>query len=243
MYLNVAIENDMGFTNAYSHIKYAIQDMVDQLNNRTSNSFNYYGVESPLDVDMAEYGDDAEAEKQYIRDCLEELYNENHAIDGDAWVIADGAEVWGYGRGGIEYKPDSSTTIYGARAFHTPSQTAVADPLEFYHNLAMHEMGHNLTADHNKGDYTEYWDGSEWRIKDVTPMASIYVYTSDDHNDSCWENGKGKSHAPDSLCNGRENKTMSIKFCNHWTCEAVCRHDTLRLASCAVDDIEDSTPL
>lgn len=243
MYLNVAIENDMGSTNAYSDTEYAIKDMVDQLNNNTSTSFTYYGVSTPLDTDMNSYGDGTTGEKNYIRDCLKELYNQGDAIDGDAWVISDGAEVWGYGRGGVTYEPDSSTTIYGARAFHTPSQTAVADPREFYYNLAMHEMGHNLSADHNKGGYTEYWDGSNYRIEDVTPMASIYVYTEDNHTDACWENSNGESHAPDSFCNGQANKTMSSLFCDHDTCEAKCRHSTLSLTSCTYSDIDDSTPL
>lgn len=243
MYLNVAIENEMGSTNAYSHTEYAIKDMVNQLNNNTSNSYTYYGVDSPLDTDKDSYSDTSSAEIDYVKDCLKELWNEGHAIDGDAWIISDGAEKWGYGRGSIEYSPDSDTTIYGARAVHTPSQTFVDDPIEFYHNLAMHEMGHNLTAWHNDGGYRKYWNGSEYRIDNVTPMASIYVYTSDDHTDACWENSGGESNAPDSFCDGQENKSMSIKFCDHSSCGDKCRHDTLNLTQCTIDQIESNTPL
>lgn len=240
-WLCVAPANGMGSTSAISDSKHAITNMRDQLNDETSHTYHYYDTDDPLSPHGSEYSDDAEGEKQYIRDCLQELYERGTAMVGDSWLIPDGWEVYGYGRGHVSWSPpDADGQIMGARVIHTPSQWFVTDPKETYYNLAIHEMGHNLSAWHHMGDYDTYYDG-DYRIRDVTPMGTVYVYTDDGHNDTCWENSNNRSGAPDDFC-GRTVQDYLGKFCDHNTCEATCRHD-MTMSSCTVSAIEDNTPI
>lgn len=106
----------------------------------------------------------------------------------------------------------------------------------------MHEMGHNFYTDHEDGNYALDPEGTD-EVFNVSPMATIYVYTEDGHNDSCWENAKGESHAPDGFCGGLDNKDALVaKFCDHDTCGDPCRHNTIGLTSCTMNAIENHTP-
>lgn len=235
--LCVAPAYQQGSTNAVDHTLTALRDMEEQLESATSTSFYTYSVTEELDTDWHDYDDSSSDEISYIEACLEELYNKGKTADGDAWIIPDGVEYWGYGRGHVSWtSPDGSQTLWGARVIHTPSQSLVSDPIETYYNLVIHEMGHNLGASHEHGDY----DDSSGQIADVTPMATVYAYGKDDHNDTCWENSGGKSDAPDDFC-WESNKTDDY-LCDHFTCEDTCRHTT-SMAYCAKSNIEDNTPL
>lgn len=72
-------------------------------------------------------------EVEYIEEVLRELYREGVAIDGDAWIIGDSFESYGYGHGGVSISPWGSK-IYGGRVLHTPSNLSVGDPVRVYKN-------------------------------------------------------------------------------------------------------------
>lgn len=229
-----AIVDNLSSTNAYSHIEDALIDMTDQLNNSSLTSETYTDFATSYTVQTAPGSYSLNEEVDYIRDALQELYNQNIAFDGDCFIIPDGQERWGYGLGNISYSPSgSSTRIYGGRVLHTPSQNFTADPPVVFKNMCMHEAAHCFDAEHYHGEFeTQYGIN-----RDASPMITCYGQDTSGRPDTCVEGGDTPPYDIEMECG-------SNYVGNSWygTCSDSQRHSTT-MSTCTIRQIDIAAPL
>lgn len=231
-YLCTAINDNLGNTTAAADISEGTEHMREQLNNVSSVSTSFGQFDSNHQVTEPTEGD----EIQYVKDCLQELYEAGQTIDGDAWIIADGADfdLWGYGRAiGRYVTDDGQQELWGARVIHTPSQLAVPDPIDTFYNLTIHELSHLFTVDHIDGSYSR----KDNLARLASPMATAYTYDNDDEPDSCYE---GSATPPDNFNCGPENRIQE-NWCDAG-CADACRHQ-VGMTDCTLDIIDNNAPL
>lgn len=173
------------------------------------------------------------SEKEFLRECVEQLWNEDSVCDGDSWVVVDGAWHHGYGRGGITCHPDSDNdiTIVAARAFYAPGFPFTPEPVETFQNLAIHETLHNFDVRHKHGSYR-----SEENLFDVTPIATCYSYNSSNQVDTRFA---GTGEQPSEFCDGVSNR-QNGDWCD--SCKHPCRWCD-DVTSCAKQRVEEYSPL
>lgn len=214
---------------ARTELKTALDSMAKQLNDWTTEVDYYTYVPSyEIKKDPCSL---CESEASYIEGCVEELIDAGYVISGDVWVVVDGAEAYGYGRGDVEVSYNG-TDAWGARALYTPSNWG-DDPVETFYNLVIQEAGHCFEAYHRHGTY---WDPSWGPIYDVSPMATCYTYNANGDVDTCYE---GSATPPDSFCGGDSND-INESWCGG--CGDPCRH-TKYMSACTLDRIVAYSPL
>lgn len=228
-WLCTTIRDEMSNTSARSDVQTGTTHMRDQLNHDSNVSTTFEQYDSSYDVTV-----DTSDEIQYIKDALQELYNNGETVDGDAWIIVDGADTWGYGRGGVKYTTDDGAqTLWGARVFHTPSQLSANDPVQTFYNLTIHELAHCFKADHEDGSYD---DRDTNNARNATPMATAYTYDDDDSVDTCWEGG---GTIPSTFDCGPDNRKVE-SWCGN--CGDTCVHQ-VGMTSCTRSTIDSFSPL
>lgn len=230
----------------------AIDSLVSQMNSHPdiSHSFTHYQPSYQTEKDPGNYDNESE----YIRDTLAELAGEGYTEDGDAWIIADGYDDhngFGYGAAGEEYwtkKYENGVWMRdekytGGRVLHTPSQWVIPDPVTVFKCLAIHEMCHNLGAEHNDGTYEIEWDGSTARGKNISPMATAYTYVDEDEGDrfdTCWA---GTGRKPDDFCETKPNDYVDEWIDEGSGCNTDRGRHTLQITDCTAEDIDRESPL
>jgi hypothetical protein len=232
---------DVGNT-AHTELDYAIDSMVDQMNNWPQGT-NYYYYKISSSTQPTPQPHECAGEVDYIKKCLQQLYDAGEVVDGDAWIIIDGWENYGYGYGGVPYDvPGTNITLWGARVLYTPSNFP-ADPVEVTHNIAIQEIGHCFGADHGDGTYRyTITSGGSKSGYDVTPMATAYTETDNVifGSDTCWSGGET---APPSFCGGLDNYQL-YNWCHDtsFLCSDPCRHD-IQMTYCTKAQIDSAAPL
>lgn len=224
------VHNGKSSTNAQSQMDNALDSMRDQLNNNTNQEFSTVVPSSyNVTVDPGFLG-----EIEFIERCLEELWNDNIAVDGDVWVIADGVSRFGYGHGGISWSPDgSSAEIRGGRALHTPSEISVGDHPDVFKNVLIQESGHCLDTWHKHGRFLTDINGVNF---DCSPMLTCYGQTESGNPDTCQEGGDTPPESWEMNCGGNYVGSSWEGGCGSYK-----RHH-ITMTQCAMDQMANAAP-
>lgn len=211
----------------------AISTMASQFDYSSYDTdFNTYESSLTLDANAPDSNENW-AEDQFVKNCLEEIEEEGHPVDGDAWMIVDVHRRFGYGGTRIRHELSNGGEIYGNRVLYSPALWILEDGIATFHSTAIHEMGHNFGVSHADGTYEKDSDGT---LHSVSPMATCYTYDGEDNVDTSME---GTGYTPSSFCWGDDNRESG-----HWCGDTddPCRH-TSDMAWCARDEMDTNAPL
>lgn len=219
---------------AADETEYAIGRMADQLNESENVSTTFYEYYPNYYV---EYHPPAWSydETEFIKNCLQELFEEGLTVDGDAWIIIDRYHRFGYGKGGVMYQPaGSNQTLWGARALYIPEAGFWTDEhINTFHNFVIHELGHSFGANHGDGQFHKSTISGIGMS--VRPMSTAYVYSDDNDVDTCHE---GSAAPPNTFCDGEPNFSIE-EWCGD--CSSSCRHSRV-MTDCTELTIEANSP-
>lgn len=245
-YFNGAVHENIADSSNRSRLDTSLSEMASQMDSYSSTyTYGSYGP-GTHGWDAHPKKSNASSEREYLEFFAQRVAEAHRndqivAVDGDAWIIIDAFEDYGYGRAigsvSVDLTGDGNkdSKLYVARAL-SMDDSMWSDPVRCTTSFTIHELGHLFGPEHWHG---EYGYGSSGNVKDISPMATAYVRddSSNEYPDTCY-GGTGKQVDDETFCDGASNYVGA--YCG--LCTDFCRHD-FPMSSCTKNLIEQATPL